>query len=97
MFLVEEKLIFRQTSDHLVVTLDTNKNFTMDTTHLLFDKSNKFSHKYLLVVLNSKLLNFLYQIIVPEIGKTFSEVKAVNLKKLPVKEITRNQQLYIES
>ena len=97
MYLVEEKLIFRQTSDHLVVTLDTNKNFTMDTTHLLFDKSNKFSHKYLLVVLNSKLLNFLYQIIVPEIGKTFSEVKGVNLKKLPVKEIAlENQQLYIE-
>ncbi|PRM98926.1 Eco57I restriction-modification methylase domain-containing protein [Aliarcobacter cryaerophilus] len=92
MYLVDEKLIFRQTSDHLVVSYDNKKNFTMDTTHLLFDKSQKFNHKYLLSVLNSKLLNFLYQIIVPEVGKTFSEVKIVNLKKLPIKEISLKEQ-----
>jgi len=92
MYLVDEKLIFRQTSDHLVVSYDNCRNFTMDTTHILFDKSHKFNHKYLLSILNSKLLNFLYQIIVPEIGKTFSEVKGVNLKKLPVKEISKQTQ-----
>ncbi|MDX4038448.1 Eco57I restriction-modification methylase domain-containing protein [Aliarcobacter skirrowii] len=92
MYLVDEKLIFRQTSDHLVVAYDNNRNFTMDTTHLLFDKSQTFNHKYLLSVLNSKLLNFLYQIIVPEIGKAFSEVKGVNLKKLPIKEISLKEQ-----
>ncbi|NCO27521.1 MAG: N-6 DNA methylase [Epsilonproteobacteria bacterium] len=92
MYLVDEKLIFRQTSDHLVVAYDNNKNFTMDTTHLLFDKSGKFDHKYLLSIVNSKLLNFLYQIIVPEIGKAFSEVKGVNLKKLPIKEISLEHQ-----
>lgn len=92
MYIVNEKLIFRQTSDHLVVSYDNNKNYTMDTTHLLFDKSNKFNHKYLLTILNSQLLNTLYQMIVPEIGKAFSEVKGVNLKKLPIKEIDYNLQ-----
>jgi hypothetical protein len=92
MYIVNEKLIFRQTSDHLVVTYDNLQKFTMDTTHILFDKSQKFNHKYLLVVLNSKLLNFLYQIIVPEIGKAFSEVKGVNLKRLPIKEILESEQ-----
>lgn len=92
MYNVNEKLIFRQTSDHLVITYDNKQNFTMDTTHILFDKSENFSHKYLLVVLNSKLLNFLYQIIVPEVGKAFSEVKGVNLKKLPVKIIAEEEQ-----
>lgn len=92
MYTVNEKLIFRQTSDHLVVAYDNQQYFTMDTTHILFDKVNIFNHKYLLVILNSKLLNFLYQIIVPEVGKAFSEVKGVNLKQLPVKEITLEQQ-----
>ncbi len=92
MYLTKEKLIFRQTSDHLVVTYDDKQNFTMDTTHILFDKSNKYSHKYLLAIVNSKLLNFLYQIIVPEIGKAFSEVKGVNLKKLPIKLISCDSQ-----
>ncbi|MGJ0378385.1 Eco57I restriction-modification methylase domain-containing protein, partial [Aliarcobacter cryaerophilus] len=97
MYLVDEKLIFRQTSDHLVVAYDNNRNFTMDTTHLLFDKSQTFNHRYLLSVLNSKLLNFLYQIIVPEIGKAFSEVKGVNLKKLPIKEISlKGQEPFIQ-
>jgi type I restriction-modification system DNA methylase subunit len=92
MFEVNEKLIFRQTSDHLVVTYDNNQNYTMDTTHILFDNSGNFNHKYLLAVLNSKLLNTLYQIIVPEIGKVFSEVKGVNLKKLPIKKISLSEQ-----
>lgn len=92
MYIVDEKLIIRQTSDHLVATYDDNQNFTMDTTHIVFDKSKIYKHKYLLAVINSKLLNFLYQIIVPEIGKAFSEVKGVNLKKLPVKNISEIEQ-----
>jgi len=92
MFNVDEKLIFRQTSDHLVVAYDNKQYLTMDTTHILFNKSKEFNHKYLLVLLNSKLLNFLYQIIVPEVGKVFSEVKGVNLKKLPVKAIDLDTQ-----
>ncbi|WP_066161053.1 Eco57I restriction-modification methylase domain-containing protein [Aliarcobacter skirrowii] len=97
MYLVNEKLIFRQTSDHLVVTYDNQQKFSLDSTHIFFDKSQKFNHKYLLTVINSKLLNFLYQIIVPEVGKVFSQVKGVNLKKLPIKEISlKEQEPFIE-
>lgn len=92
MYVVDEKLIFRQTSDHLVATYDNKQNFSLDSTHILFDKSGKFNHKYLLAVVNSKLLNFLYQIIVPEIGKVFSQVKGVNLKQLPIKNISDFEQ-----
>ncbi|MDX3959782.1 TaqI-like C-terminal specificity domain-containing protein [Aliarcobacter skirrowii] len=92
MFLNKEKILIRRTSDHLVVSYDNLQKYILDTVHLLFDKSQKFNHKYLLSVLNSKLLNFLYQIIVPEVGKAFSEVKIVNLKKLPIKEISLKEQ-----
>ncbi|MBC8313842.1 MAG: Eco57I restriction-modification methylase domain-containing protein, partial [Candidatus Cloacimonetes bacterium] len=93
MYLVNDKLIFRQTSDHIVATYDDEQKFSLDSTHIFFDKSENFSHKYLLTIVNSKLLNFLYQIIVPEIGKVFSQVKGVNLKKLPIKEIQKQSQL----
>ena len=97
MFMVKEKLILRQTSDHLVATYDNQQMISLDSTHILFDKSQNFKHKYLLVVLNSKLLNFLYQIIVPEVGKVFSQVKGVNLKQLPIKEVAdADQQPFIE-
>lgn len=92
MFLNNEKILIRRTSDHLVISYDNLQKYILDTVHLLFDKSQKFNHKYLLSVLNSKLLNFLYQIIVPEVGKAFSEVKIVNLKKLPIKEISLEEQ-----
>ena len=92
MFEVENKIIFRQTSDHLVASFDNNQNYTMDTTHLLFTEDKNINLKYILVLVNSKFLNFLYQIIVPEIGKAFSEVKIVNIKKLPIKEISLSEQ-----
>ncbi|MDP8200629.1 MAG: hypothetical protein P9M11_00640, partial [Candidatus Tenebribacter burtonii] len=41
----------------------------------------------------SKFLNLLYHIIVPELGRTFSEVKIANLKNLPIKEISSESQL----
>lgn len=92
MYYVNEKLIFRQTSDHLVVSYDNQQFLTMDTTHICFPLNENLKTKYLLVILNSKLLNFLYQIIVPEIWKTFSEVKIVNLKQLPIKNIPLSEQ-----
>ena len=92
MYYVDEKLIFRQTSDHLVASYDNQKYLTMDTTHLCFPLNDSFKVKFLLVIMNSRLLNFLYQIIVPEIWKTFSEVKIVNLKKLPIKNIPLSEQ-----
>lgn len=97
MYEVEEKLIIRQTSDHLVASYDDKQNYSMDTTHLLFINKKNVNLKFILVVFNSKLMNFLYQIIVPEIGKAFSEVKIANLKKLPIKIISlENQQPFIE-
>jgi hypothetical protein len=92
MFKRKEKLIFRRTSDSLLVSYDNQSRFCLDTIHLLFCISDSFSHKFILSILNSKLLNFLYRVIVPEIGKAFAEVKIINLKKLPIKQVSINDQ-----
>ncbi len=85
MFLVDEKLISRQTSDHLVAVYDGQKYFSLDSTHVIIPKN--IDAKYLLSIFNSKLLNFYYQQMMPEIGRTFAQVKIVNLKQLPIRTI----------
>lgn len=90
MFLVDEKIISRQTSDHLVATYDNEKYFSLDSTHVIIPTG--VNTKYLLAIFNSKLLNYYYQIIVPEVGRTFAQVKVVNLKQLPIKAATSEVQ-----
>lgn len=85
MFKVPEKLISRQTSDHLVATYDNEGFFSLDSTHVIHLKTPLFSIKYLLGVFNSRLLNFLYSEKVREVGRAFAQVKVVNLKPLPIR------------
>jgi TaqI-like C-terminal specificity domain len=42
---------------------------------------------FLLGILNSKLTDFVYNALIPEKGKAFAEVKAINVKQLPIKNI----------
>lgn len=87
MYKVKEKLISRQTSDCLAAAYDTQKYYTLDSTHVIHLKKPIFSLKYLLGIYNSKLLNFLYLERVQEIGRVFAQVKVVNLKPLPIRII----------
>ena len=86
MFLVQEKIISRQTSDHLVGAYDDEQYFTLDSTHVIHPRG--LGIKCFLALYNSRLLNFLYQQIVPEVGRPFAQIKAVNLKKLPIPRIS---------
>ncbi|MCK6614644.1 MAG: N-6 DNA methylase [Ignavibacteriaceae bacterium] len=85
------KIIIRQTSDTLIAALDTNPFMSMDTTHLIFDCNVNI--KFILAVLNSRLMNWFYQKMVAETNRTFAEVKIVNLKKLPIR-ITKKENYY---
>jgi len=82
MFLVDEKIISRQTSDHLVAAYDNEQYFSLDSTHVIIPHG--INAKYFLALFNSRLLNYYYQKIVPEVGRTFAQVKTVNLKQLPI-------------
>ena len=85
MFLVDEKIVSRQTSDHLVAAYDNEQYFSLDSTHVIIPR--EINAKYFLALFNSRLLNYYYQKIVPEVGRTFAQVKTVNLKQLPIRAI----------
>lgn len=92
-FLKEEKLLMRQTSDKLILTYDNLKYYTIDSLFIIF--SDKINLKYLLALLNSKLLNRQYQKLNPEQGRIFAQVKIDYVNELPIKIIESETQKYV--
>jgi type II restriction/modification system DNA methylase subunit YeeA len=85
-FEASSKIIIRQTSDKLVCAVDNEGVFSLDSTLLIYP--DNYSSKYVSALLNSNVLNWYYQAIVPEEGETFSQVKIDNLKNIPVSGAT---------
>ncbi len=84
-FFDEEKIILRQTSDSLIGHIDSEKRINLNNVYNIGKKDSSFNLKYILGLLNSKLLNFIYQNISQEKGRTFAEVKKIYLAKLPIR------------
>ena len=82
-----ERLLVRQTDDDLVVAYQSEKIhgqfYTDNTLHTILSKHN-LSLKYLLALLNSRLLNYIYQSITQEKGKSQAQVKIKNVRRLPL-------------
>lgn len=92
-FEANEKLIFRQTSDRLIGTYITSGFIMRNNTHILLKKEmSNLNLKYILSLLNSKLLDWYYWTINPEHGEALAEVKAFHLGLLPIKKIDTEQQ-----
>ena len=91
-FEVDEKIILRQTGAYPICSIDYERFYTLDTVHngLLID--NEFSIKYILTLLNSKLLRFLYENSINESGKVFAQVKIIYIDPLPIKIIKSEEQ-----
>lgn len=80
------KIVIRQTGDKLIADLDLNKMITRHSVHTIAVKEKfNISLYYILCLLNSELINFYYESIIPEKGKAFAEVKIVNLEQLPIR------------
>ena len=82
-----EKIIIRQTGDGIIANIDSDKYITRHSTHLILNEYFPIDLKFLLGLLNSKLLGFYYNALIPEKGKAFAEVKAINVKQIPIKLI----------
>jgi len=94
-FLKKEKLLMRQTSDKLILTIDYDQYYTIDSLFLIF--SEIIELKYLLGLLNSKLLNRQYQKLNPELGRIFAQVKIDYVNELPIVIADQNKRTAIEN
>ena len=81
------KIIMRQTSDCIRAVIDDNNFYNLNNIYNLEILLEEYKYQYILGIINSKLMVYVYQIIVPEKGRLFAEIKKVNLDKLPIKVI----------
>lgn len=95
-FEVTEKILLRQTGSYPICTIDYKQFYTLDTVHngLLID--NDYSLKYILVLMNSQLLRFLYESQINEGGKVFAQVKIIYIDPLPIQILSKDKQLPFE-
>lgn len=75
------KIVVRQTGDSLIATFDEDGFICLNNTHVINKKSNA-ELKFLLALINSKVLNFYFQYLNPETGEALAEVKKENVEKL---------------
>lgn len=85
-FFDDEKIVVRQTSDKLIATIDNEKYLCMNNLHVItkLKEGKEVSFKFLLGLINSKLLDFYYTLLNPEKGEALAEVKKENLSRLPI-------------
>jgi len=82
------KIITRQTGDSIIGTLDTEQWYTGRSLHCTIPKpSCQLSLKYILALLNSKLMTHFYQQMSPERGRAQAQVKLNKIRKLPIRRI----------
>ncbi|MDO9528477.1 MAG: N-6 DNA methylase [Syntrophales bacterium] len=83
----KSKIILRQTSDRIRAVIDQEKHYNLNNIYNVELKNTSYHYNYILGIINSKLMVYIYQKIVPEKGKLFAEIKKVNLVKLPIRTI----------
>lgn len=87
-FLERAKIVYRQTADRIIASLDSKKLLTDKTLHVIVLKSDwdgKLDLRYMLALLNSRLMTYLYKAVSQEEGRTFAQVKVFRVKQLPIR------------
>lgn len=93
-FETNEKLFFRRVSSSLIFAYDNSQYFSLNTLVVVNKKNDVVcpNLKYILGLMNSKLLNYIYLKKFKSTKKVFSEIQAKSVKQLPVLKVNENTQ-----
>jgi len=92
------KILIRQTANKIMAAYDEDKWYCLKSGLIVqLPENSDLHYYYLLALLNSKLLDFLYHDLVNEDNRIFPEVKPIQLFKLPIYKATKEEQLDIVS
>jgi hypothetical protein len=89
-FNASEKLVIRQTGDSLIATFIKDGIICRDNLHVIINNSN-INILFYLALLNSTLLNFIYEIMNPEKGEALAQVKKSHVEQLPIPTLDLSQ------
>ena len=86
------KIVIRQTGDSLIAALDDSQFVCMNNMHTILPKDGRRDLRFILGLLNSRLLNYYFQWLNPEKGEALAEVKKEHVEKLVIiKNAEENQ------
>jgi len=94
---VEPKILVRQTANRIIAAYDEDNWYCLKSGIIIqLPCQSELKYLYLLALLNSNLMNFLYKDLVNEEERIFPEVKPIQLFKLPVVVPKKQIQIVIE-
>jgi type I restriction-modification system DNA methylase subunit len=87
------KILCRQTADTLIASIDQLGYYVLNSIIVIQLKERSgYDLKYVLALLNSTLLRYVYMQLTQEEKRIFAEVKPVNLRKLPIAKANQREQ-----
>jgi len=92
-FKADEKLLMQMININFVITYDDNQYYNLGTTYALTIKNEKLDLKYILTVLNSKLIGFYYKKKFTNDSSLTNAISTQNLVNIPIIEISSSKQL----
>ena len=87
--------MFRTTADRIIATIDNNQFLALNSVNVGVPINAEYDLKYILGIINSKLMDFWYTLTVQEKNKTFAEVKIVYLERIPIIDLDKDSQKQI--
>ncbi|MDY7003328.1 MAG: TaqI-like C-terminal specificity domain-containing protein [Cyanobacteriota bacterium] len=96
LFVKTEKIIGVITGDRIIVALDIEQIFPTDGLYVMATNGS-CSNKFIVGVLNSKLLTYFYRLLSMETNRTLAQIKPTILKDLPIEFDDRQIVRQIES
>lgn len=93
-FFTKNRLLIRETGN-LITTIFLNDDTTQNNRSLYSIKlknENKFNIKYILSIINSKIIQFYYQNVFATNTELFPKIRIGQVKEIPIKEISLKEQ-----
>jgi tRNA1(Val) A37 N6-methylase TrmN6 len=94
-----EKLMFRRVSSSLIFTYDSEQYYALNTLVIVNKIDNKIGPdlKFILGLMNSKLMNYVYSNKFKSTKTVFSEIQARSIKELPIPKMSNELENEITS
>jgi hypothetical protein len=88
----EPKILMRQTGDTIIAAYDQDCLLCLNNLHVGNLVNKDYDIRYVLAILNSKLINHYYHLISLELGRTMAQLDIETIEQLPLKEASKQEQ-----
>jgi len=88
----EEKIFLRQTGDDLIGVLDKDNLLCLNNLHVVNLKNKNYDLRYILAILNSRLVNHYYHVISLEKGRAMAQTDIDAIEQIPIKPVSQGEQ-----